>query len=84
MAEKKPVSKKAPAKVSADKKPAVKDLATLTKKLAEKQNDLIESKRSHAAGELVNPRVLTVTRREIARLKTAIRTHELTAAKENK
>lgn len=46
--------------------------------------DLHDAKKSHAAGELVNPRVLTMTRREVARLKTAIRARQLTAAKEEK
>ena len=45
----------------------------LQKDLAAKQQDLIDAKRSHKAGELVNPRVLGVTRKEIARLHTAIR-----------
>lgn len=84
MADTKPASKKAAVKAKADKKPVVKDVATLEKELVEKRSELIESKKSHAAGELVNPRVLTLTKREIARLKTAIRAHELTAAKEKK
>lgn len=61
----------------------VKTLEQLRAELATKQADQIASKRSHAAGELVNPRVLTVTRKEIARLHTAIRAAEL-AAKESK
>lgn len=40
--------------------------------LQTKQVDLIEAKRSHAAGELVNPRVLGAYRKDIARLLTAI------------
>jgi ribosomal protein L29 len=51
------------------------------KDLAVKQNDLLEAKRGHRAGELVNPRVITVTRKEIARLKTAIRAEELKETK---
>lgn len=51
----------------------VKSMADLEKELAAKQQDLLESKRSHQAGELVNPRVLGTTRKEIARLHTAIR-----------
>ena len=51
--------------------------------LAAKRQDLIEAKRSHAAGELVNPRVLGVTRKEIARLSTAIRSLELSEQKES-
>lgn len=55
----------------------VKTLEQLQTELATKQIDLLEAKRSHAAGELVNPRVITHTRKEIARLNTAIRAAEL-------
>lgn len=61
----------------------VKSLAELQKDLAAKQADLIESRKSHRSGELVNPRILSTTRKEIARLHTAIRAAEL-AAKESK
>lgn len=59
------------------KKPAAKSIADLRAELTTKQADLLTAKRSHAAGELVNPRVLTTTRKEIARLHTAIRAAEL-------
>lgn len=62
----------------------VKTLGQLQKNLADKQHDLLEAKRSHAAGDLVNPRVLTVTRKEIARLHTAIRAAEQNEQKESK
>ena len=61
----------------------VKTVDTLRDELVTKQQDQLEARKSHAAGELVNPRVLTVTRKEIARLKTAIRAAEL-SAKESK
>lgn len=61
----------------------VKSIAELQKDLATKQADLIDSRKSHRSGELVNPRVLSTTRKEIARLHTAIRAAEL-AAKESK
>lgn len=67
---------------STKKAPAKKEL-TLAEQLAAKRADLLEFKRSHAAGELVNPRVLTSTRKDIARLLTAIRAAELTS-KESK
>ncbi len=44
---------------------------------------LASSKLSHFQGELANPRVLPKIRRQIARLKTALRQAELTN-KENK
>lgn len=61
----------------------VKTIDQLREELATKQADQIAHKRSHAAGELVNPRVLTVVRKDIARLHTAIRAAEL-SEKESK
>lgn len=55
----------------------VKTMEQLQKELATKQADLLEAKRGHALGELANPRVLTATRKEIARLHTAIRAAEI-------
>lgn len=54
----------------------VKTVKQLHDELATKRNDLLQAKRGHAAGELANPRVLTHTRKEIARLLTAIRAAE--------
>lgn len=79
MAEAKTTKKTAPKKDA-----EVKTLDQLRAELVAKKTDQIAHKRSHAAGELVNPRVLTVTRKEIARLNTAIRAAELEAAKESK
>jgi large subunit ribosomal protein L29 len=62
----------------------VKTIDQLREDLIAKKTDQITAKRSHAAGELVNPRVLTTTRKEIARLHTAIRAAELTEQKESK
>ena len=67
----------AEAKKTAKKADVVKSIDDLRAELASKQNDLLESRRSHRAGELVNPRVLRTIRKEIARLKTAIRTAEV-------
>lgn len=58
-------------------------LEQLRKDLEAKQQDLLEAKRSNAAGELVNPRVITKTRKEIARISTAIRSQELAEQKES-
>ncbi|NTW62356.1 50S ribosomal protein L29 [Candidatus Saccharibacteria bacterium] len=71
-------------KKTAIKATEVKTLAQLQTELATKQNDLVQAKRSHKAGELVNPRVITVTRKEIARLHTAITVAQATQNKENK
>jgi ribosomal protein L29 len=62
----------------------VKSAADLAQDLAAKRKDLMESTRSHRAGELINPRVLGQTRKEIARLETAIRAAALAAQKESK
>lgn len=62
----------------------VKTIEQLRTELSAKLNDQLDYKRSHAAGELANPRVLTATRKEIARLHTAIRAAELAADKESK
>jgi len=78
------MAEKKTTKTTASKKAVeVKTLADLQKELAAKQADMIAAKRSHAAGELVNPRVLTVTRKEIARLHTAIRAAELAQKESN-
>lgn len=64
-------------KKTAKKADVVKTIDELRAELATKQQDLNDSRRSHKAGELVNPRVLGQIRKEIARLHTAIRTAEL-------
>ncbi len=64
-------------KKTAKKADVVKTIDGLRAELAAKQQDLNDSRRSHKAGELVNPRVLGQIRKEIARLHTAIRTAEL-------
>lgn len=74
----KAVKEAAPKKVAESK-----TVADLQKDLAKKQQDLKASMHSHQAGELVNPRILRITRKEIARLHTAIRAVEL-AEKESK
>lgn len=78
MADKKTIVKKAAKEAN-----EVKTLVQLHDELATKRNDLLEARRGHAAGELANPRVLTSTKKEIARLLTAIRAAE-TTPKENK
>lgn len=73
----------------ANKKPAikkaleVKTIEQLQAELISKQTDLLGARRGLAAGELANPRVVTSTKKEIARLHTAIRAAEL-RAKESK
>lgn len=62
----------------------VKTIESLGKELDAKKTDLTAAIRGHKLGELTNPRVLTTTRKEIARLKTAIRAAELNEQKESK
>ena len=54
-------------KKTAKKADVVKTIDELRAELATKQQDLNDSRRSHKAGELVNPRVLGQIRKEIAR-----------------
>lgn len=54
----------------------VKTVEDLKKELAEKRNDLLQAKRSHAAGELVNPKALRSLRKDIARLLTQLNEKE--------
>lgn len=63
------------------KKPAknaevVKTVDDLKQELTAKRTDLLEAKRSLAAGELANPRVLGAYRKDIARLLTEINVKE--------
>ena len=63
------------------KKPAknaevVKTVDELKAEVATKRADLLEAKRSLAAGELANPRVLGTYRKDIARLLTEINLKE--------
>lgn len=66
-------------KASVKKAVEVKTLDQLNEELVKLQNDYRESRRSHLMGELVNPRVLTVQRKSIARAMTAIKQAELAA-----
>lgn len=59
------------------------DKASIEAEIATKLNDMHEAKRSLVAGDLLNPRVITHTRRDIARLKTKLRELELTAKEIN-
>ena len=54
----------------------VKTVDDLKKELTEKRNDLLQAKRSHAAGELVNPKALRSLRKDIARLLTQLNEKE--------
>ncbi len=82
------VSKKVAPKAAvkkADKKVSYSAMSTadLMDALAAKRQDLLSGVRSLKSGELVNPRVLGVTRKQIARIHTAIRVAEA-ANKESK
>lgn len=64
-------------KVTAKKATAKTDYSAMSsndlqKALADKHQDLVETKRNHRSGELVNPRVLATIRKEIARIMTAL------------
>jgi ribosomal protein L29 len=55
----------------------VKTIEDLQAELVTKKADMLAAKRGHKAGELQNPRVITTTRKDIARLHTAIRAAQL-------
>jgi ribosomal protein L29 len=61
----------------------VKTVDQLREEVVVKQAELLAARRGLAAGELTNPRVVTHTKKDIARLLTAIRAAEI-AAKESK
>lgn len=49
---------------------------TLVEQLADMRKELFEAKKSHKAGELVNPRVLKEHRKGVARLMTKVNLKE--------
>jgi ribosomal protein L29 len=63
--------------VATKKATVVRTIEQLRADLVTKNDDLLAAKRGNAAGELTNPRFITVTRKEIARIHFAIRAHEL-------
>lgn len=74
----------ADAKKTTKKAAEVKTVDQLRADIEAKRTDLLEAKRSHAAGELANPRVITATRKEIARLLTVLAAEETKEQKESK
>lgn len=51
----------------------VKTVEQLQEDLVKLQHDQLEAKKSHRQGELINPHMLTIHRKNIARLHTAIK-----------
>jgi len=62
----------------------VKTVAQLQEELTKLQLEHLESRKSHKQGELVNPHVLTVQRKAIARIHGAITATTLSDLKEGK
>ena len=58
----------------------VKTVEQLREDLVKLQGEHLDSRKSHVQGELVNPHVLTVQRKNIARLHTAIKSLENSSA----
>lgn len=81
MADKK-TTKAAPKATKVAKATEVKTVEQLQAELVALQAENLESRRSHRMGELVNPHVLTVQRKNIARLHTAITLAQKAAVKE--
>jgi len=63
---------KAPVAKTAKAATEVKTVAQLNNDLVALLDENLESRRSHRMGELVNPHVLTIQRKNIARVHTAI------------
>lgn len=85
MADKKTTTKAPVAKAAKTVKATeVKTAEQLNEDLIALLAENLESRRSHQLGELVNPHVLTVQRKNIARLHTAIAAANRTAVKEDK
>jgi ribosomal protein L29 len=76
------IAKKTPKKL-AKKASEIQTLSQLKENIMAKRQTLFEARLSHAAKELTNPHIITITRKEIARLLTAIRL-DSTHPKENK
>ena len=73
MAEKKPAEKTTKVVKPAKKAAApAKSEKNLQEQLVEKRTDLQQARQSLAAGELVNPQVISITRKEIAQILTKI------------
>ena len=62
---------------------AEKKELSLQEQLQAKQVELKDLRRSHAAGELANPRAITKARKDIARLETALSAARLAEQKES-
>jgi len=62
----------------------VMTLDQLKIELLASQTSLTDSKRGHRLGELTNPRAITVMRKKIARLQTAIRADEIASSRGDK
>ena len=69
---------------TAKKATEVKTIADLQLELSNVSKDLNEFKRGHKVGELTNPRAITITRKSIARLQTAIRAAQILEQKGSK
>ena len=66
-----------------DKKAVVKKQPeTLPEQILAKQLDLLEAKKSLAAGELQNPRVIKSLKKDIARLLTKLNTKQVDSGEE--
>jgi large subunit ribosomal protein L29 len=77
-------SKTTKKKTVAVKAQTVKTVEQLKTELAEKKQDMLDSRKSLIAGEMVNPRAIRTLRKDIARLLTAIREDEIKSQKGNK
>jgi ribosomal protein L29 len=61
-----------------------KTVSELNQELLSSRNSLVEAKLSNRQGELINPRIITTTRKKIARILTAIKATDINGRKEDK
>lgn len=77
-------SKKTKNKVVSSKLNLDKPISDLTNDLSVMRQDLLDARKSHKAGEMVNPRAITKLRKNIARILTRIRQEEINSQKGDK
>lgn len=61
-----------------------KSIPELTKDLLTMRQDLLDARKSNKSGEMVNPRVISKLRKDIARILTKIRQEEINSQKGDK
>lgn len=77
-------AKKTTNKIMSSKLDLNKSVSELQKVLLTKRQDLLDSRKSHKSGEMVNPRAITELKKDIARILTKLRHEEINSQKGEK